>query len=445
MSELLTAVKNLREFTFRPPSQIGSFSMSAIEKLRAELEKNSDRSLSISPVEKDALLRKWIGGDRNFLRREIKKLPFIMFDARLELDDMTEMLRLLNLSRETQLKNIIAVYLLNFDGSDKSHLLRQTIFERMSAREYRSKMLNRIYRDDGAIFTGDCFECMSALYKNCSGIDEALSAIGLTDFFKGSNFIRRSLKHFLCSTTIDIRRRLEILYEIDAEPNNIFDGVIRSSTDAVIPDVEAIDNPSDKADAKKHCLEIFYRELGDPRFGSLTYKWDNVSSKAREIFLHWLAENDLDLFFKIIDRAAVDRMWRHRKKFWKAYLPYITNTWVFLGKEAQHFAKQAGDKILHHGNLFGGGSNQSVLLFQIGKYVFVEWSHNGKLRAYYYDDVKNWFGAEDIRRIRIMSSFIVEDWIHANPLSGTWQRKVSWWLEKNCGIDSEIWWREKRH
>ena len=441
MSNLLQSIKNLRELNLRPPPQ--SFSLPNIEKLRAELEKIVDEPSEVSAVELKALLEKWLDGDRDFSRREIKNLPFIIYDNRLPIDDLTEILRRMDFSRETHLKNLIAAYLSNYDGSEKTVRLRRRLglafVEKPLDCKYRSKMLAQIYSDGQFLFDENCIESMSSRFINASSIDDVLSSIGLPKFFKGSNFIRRALKNFLCASAIDIKRRLIIFYDLSSDANN-YDEIIQAAANVIIPDVESMSEPVDK----KKCLEIFYRELGDPRFGGLTYRWDNVSARAREIFLHWIAASDLDLFFKIIDQAAVDRMWRYRKSFWTAYLPYIKNTWVFLGRDAQFFARRLNDKILHHGKLAGGGSDQSVLAFQIGNYVFVEWSHNGKLRAYYYDgDAKDWFGAREIRRNDIIYSFVVEEWVHSNPTGGSWQRNVSWWLERFCGIDRNIWWESK--
>lgn len=443
MSELLQSIKNLRELNLRPPRK--SFSLSKIEKIRAELERIVDIPSDVSTVDRDALLEKWLDGDRYFSRREIKNLPFIIYDNRIATDELPEILRRMDFSRETHLKNLINAYLSNFDDSVKSGYLRyrlERIFkDRTLNHKYCLKMLARIYSDGLFLFDSDCIERMSRLFIDASNVEEALSSIGLTNFFKGANFIRRSLIYFLCSSEIDIKRRLVILYEIASTPENIYGDIIQSTADAIIPDVESMSDPAERTVDKKNCLEIFYRELGDPRFGSLTYRWDNVSSRARAIFLHWIAESDLDLFFKIIEQSGVDGMWYYRKFFWERYLPYIVNIWVFLGKDAQNIAKRLDDKILPHGKLAGGGSNQSVLAFQIGAYVFVEWTHNGKLRVYYYEDVKDWFGAKEIRRNNIIYSFVVEEWRHSSPSTGTWQRNVSWWLEKNCGIDRSTWWR----
>ena len=437
MSDLLQAVKNLRELHFRTPRQLESFSLTEIEKLRAELEKKIESPTLISSVDLEKLIAMWINGERNFMRRDLKRLPFIMFDRRLGLNDAEEILKLTDWSRETHLKNIVAVYLSNFDESDRSILLRRKlsiVFKSSTVERYRSKMLARISSEGSFMFDDDCMEKMSALYLRSASIDEAVSAIGLTEFFKGSQFILRSLKYFLCTSSIDIRERLIILYEIASGANNIYEGVIRSTADVVIPDVEAIKNPSEVSEARRRCLEIFYRALGDPRFGSLKYRWDDISQRAKEIFLHWLAESDLDLFFKIIEQTAVDRMWRYRKDFWKSYLPHIGNTWVFLGRDAQFIAKHSGDKVLNHGKLDGGSHDQSVLVFQIGEYIFVEWSHSGKLRVYYRGEASNWFGARTISRWDITYSHCIAEWIHSNPANYTWQRNVSNWIAVNCGL-----------
>ncbi len=433
MSELLQTIKNLRELNLRPPRQ--SFALTEIEKIRAELEKIVDEPSAVTAVEREALLEKWLDGDRYFSRREIKNLPFIVYDDRVSL---TEIFEVMDLSKEIQLKNLIAVYFSNYDGSEKTMRLRHRIglafVEKPTDYKYRSKMLARIRSEGLFLFDDDCIERTARLFINASTVEDVLSSLGLSNYFKGSNFICWALKKFWGSFEIDINRRVAVLCEIAEASDDKYIDVIQSAANDIIPDVDLMNTPSKRAAVKEKCLEIFYRELGDPRFGSLTYRWDKVSPRALEIFLHWIAESDLDLFFKIIDRAAVDRMWRYRKNFWANYLPYISNTWVFLGKDAQRIAKHVGDKVLYHGKLVGGGSDQSVLVFRIGAYVFIEWSHNGKLRVYYYDDVKDWFGAKEIKRNNIVYSFAVREWVHSSPLTYTWQTKVGDWIFSRCGL-----------
>ena len=91
----------------------------------------------------------------------------------------------------------------------------------------------------------------------------------------------------------------------------------------------------------------------------MRFNWDKISEKSKAIFLRWLVEDDLEIFFKIIKQTALDRMWRYREKFWRAYLPHISSTWIFLGSDAKRVARQLGDKNMGHGSLDGGASDRN--------------------------------------------------------------------------------------
>lgn len=364
MSEVLKSVKNLREIKFRKPPTI---SMSEIDKIKSELEKKVDVIKTLSSFDLEKFVLQWKSGDRNFKPREIKYLPFIIYDSRLSVNDAEEIFRMLDFSKERHLKNFITAYLLNYDESDKTKFLKKIIrmiFKGTNAKSnYLSKMLQKISRMQEFIFSDNCMNNMAKLYANKLNINEVLGVVGLSDFFKSSNFVQESLKNFFINPVINLDGQLKILDEMNEE-SDIYENIFPFVADSLIQNIFHSRNFEEMNRGKRKCLEVFYKNLGDPRFGLMAFRWNSVSKKSRDIFLHWLAENDLDLFFKIIEKTAVDKMWGYRKKFWKAYLPEIINTWVFFGRDAQNEARKLGDK-LTHGKLIGGTANQSVFVFQI--------------------------------------------------------------------------------
>jgi hypothetical protein len=276
---------------------------------------------------------------------------------------------------------------------------------------------------------------MTRIYAYASTINEVLGNFGLSDFFKSSNFLKESLKYFFINSGVGLSAKLKILDAINAE-SDIYQNIFPAIADALIKSVAYCRNFEEKNRGKQKCVEVFYKNLGDPRFGRMAYKWNSISEESRKIFLQWLAENDLDLFFRIIEQTSVDRMWSYRKNFWKAYLPHISNTWVFLGKDAQYAAKKIGDKSMRYGKLFKGESKQSVLVFQIGDYIFTEWSHNGKLRVYHQNSTHNFFGKSSVNREDIVYSRYLNEWIHSSPSTYSWQNKVSSWIYDRCRIST---------
>lgn len=106
MLKILNAIKNLSELTFVVPRN-SEFSTPEIEKTVAKLEKIFNDFTPTSSDELKEILAKWKNGNRNFRHKEIKKLPFIMYDASISLNDMSEIFKLMNFSGERQLKNLI--------------------------------------------------------------------------------------------------------------------------------------------------------------------------------------------------------------------------------------------------------------------------------------------------------------------------------------------------
>lgn len=369
-------------------------------------------------------LEKFLRGEENFSSRERRALPFIIYEPSITLEDAEKILRKLNFFKTSRLRSVVSVYLNHYDDSAKTKLLRRKI-NFLSDLAGNSLRLKKIFAAREKIFGNERFANMTNLFARKAGVVDALDEIGLTNF-KASNFVQAALKNFFrSSVAVDVQ--FKILDELDKNFDtykNIFPAV----ADALIQTVNRT------GIGRRQCIEIFYRRLGDPRFGWERFNWDGVSAKSREIFCHWLVEEDLEIFFNIIKQTALDRMWRYREKFWRAYLPHISNTWIFLGNDAKRIARQLGDKIMKHGNLENASDDQSVLVLRIGRYVFSEWSHNGKLRAHDAETANIFFGLPAVSRTKLIKNFVAER-IHSSPKTYYWQKIVSEWLKANCGVN----------
>ena len=203
------------------------------------------------------------------------------------------------------------------------------------------------------------------------------------------------------------------------------------AADNVIPLIEKF-RGQEKNRFKSIAIEAFYKTMGDPRIAKGSLNWHDVSESAIRIFRHWIAERDLDLFFKIIEATAVDSMWSNRKAYWKKYLPMMHNTWVFFGRDAMKYVRGLKNKALAYGELKHGSVDQSVFAFQIENYTFVEFSHNGSLRVWLIDDAPEIFGEESVDAGEIRSDYYpVKGKV---PHLGDWQLKVDDWMYKNCHL-----------
>ena len=419
---LYDAAKRLDAATFNPD-------MSALQKFVDSLDV---KGLSATPPEdvRQKALEKFLHGSDDFTNRELRSLPFIIYESTITLDGAKRILRKLNFFKASHLRGLLNVYLTYYDHSAKTELLRQRLQFMPQEMAGNSTRLQKIFAAREFLFGDNRLSNMTKLFANRQSVNGSLEVLGLSNFFKVSNFIHDALKNFFRSNA-PLSAQMKILTELDAD-YNAYQNIFPAVADALIQTV-------DRAGAdKKICMEIFYHRLGDPRFTQ--FNWHGVSDKSREIFCHWLSEDDLETFFELIRRTAVDGMWRYREKFWRAYLPYVTKTKIFLGNNA---AQEKGKAQLKHGKLTGAAANQSVFIFQIGRYIFSEWSHNGKLRAHrvnkmtnLFDIDENLFESDKISRNVLDDNFIAE-WIHSSPATYFWQKAVCKWISRRCGIKTE--------
>lgn len=414
IKDLHNAARRLDTANFNPQ-------MNALEKFLDGIKVDKP-ALPPKDVLKKLLTKYLLGENLDFKDR--RNLPFIIYEQEITFNDAVKILSELDFHRTSHLRRVVSVYLLNYDNTPKTRLLG----ERLNVvRDVDSVSLKKIFAARDKLFSENHIANMEKLFAQKLSVAKVLETFGLSKFYKASNFFQTALINFFRSNAANLSDRLKILDELDAEFDT-YKNIFPYIADTLIQLVAFT------GFGKKKCIEIFYRRLGDPRFGYMRFNWDKISEKSKAIFLRWLVEDDLEIFFKIIKQTALDRMWRYREKFWRAYLPHISSTWIFLGSDAKHIARQLGDKNMGHGSLNGGASDQSVFVFQIGQYIFSEWSHNGKLRVYTTKSANHFFGLSSLSKREINENF-VEEWIHSSPGTYSWQKKVSEWLKINCGVN----------
>lgn len=438
MSDLRGAIRDLRNVAKRLDAATFNPDMNALKNFVDKLDK---KGTEYKPSEDDRAkaLDKFLRGDYDFTRRELRSLPFIIHEREITLDDAKNIFDLLDLANKRHLSGLVNVYLNQYDNSAKTELLRRRLS--LIPKDFtNSTRLRKIFAARDKLFADNRMANMARLLAQKLSVDDVLETIGLSNFYKASRYIQMSLAVFFRYSPAPLADQFKLLDELDSEYDtykNIFPYV----ADALI---QAVDRAGV---GKRKCMDIFYRRLGDPRFGDRRFSWNNVSQKSKDIFCHWLSEEDLEVFFKIIKQTAVDRMWRYREKFWRAYLSHIIKTKIFLGTTARNVAAKLENVKLHHGTLENAEDNQSVFIFQIGQYIFSEWSHNGKLRVHKEDNAGkrlnlfdlegNFFEYDYIARDDLKANALWEQ-VHYSPKTYSWQGKVSEWLRKNCKIDKTI-------
>lgn len=431
--DLRDSIRNLKSVVKTLDATNFNFNLNAVKTFADKIDAET---IEKRPSEEnlEMLAEKFLRGERNFSRQELKNLPYIIYKPEITLNHVKEIWNAIDVHNKRHLSGVISVYLQKHDHSPKTDFLRQNLHS--IKYDGFSQRLKKIFAARDKLFSNERFTNMTKLLAQKLSVNDSLDTAGLSGFYKTSNFIAEALKLFFRSNVVNLSGQMKLLTELDDEYDtyrNIFPAI----ADSLIQTVYRVGY------FKEQCIKIFYGRLGDPRFGNSRFKWDAVSRKSRDIFCHWLSEEDLEVFFKLIKQTALDRMWRYREKFWRAYLPYIVNTKIFLGSTARNVAARLEGVKLHHGNLQSSEDNQSVFIFQIGRYIFSEWSHNGKLRIHREDNAgkaltlfgeKNFFEYDSIGRYDLMENFTLEQ-VHYSPKTYSWQKKVSEWLKVNCGIN----------
>lgn len=204
---------------------------------------------------------------------------------------------------------------------------------------------------------------------------------------------------------------------------------------------------------------LLFKTMGDPRDvqDEKTLCWIAVDKKAKDIFLSWLKKNDLNLFFTVISKAVRDSyasedMWEYRKNFWEQYLDAMYYTRVFLGPRAEEIAKRMNldRQSMGFGRLKASGDQlRSLLMFSIGDYVFIEVSHNGRLRIWkrgqeplpFYEP-KFTYHTYSYSHDVVSAGNVVEQFNHSGKEVGSWQGKVRSWIRIHCHVSvKQNYWR----
>lgn len=191
---------------------------------------------------------------------------------------------------------------------------------------------------------------------------------------------------------------------------------------------------------------FFLTHLGDPRARRTKHRWSSVPPDVTRVMLRWLVERVLEQFFALVKETALDRHWRYREAFWKAFLDagYIDDVWFVLGRRAAASLRRVeGDKHLAEttGELSGAQSDQSVLLLRMPGVTIAEWSHNGSCHVWL-DGAegapslyRSRYGATQVRRpFPYRYANDAHSQRHDGSEVGRWQDKIVQWLRRNTEL-----------
>lgn len=200
--------------------------------------------------------------------------------------------------------------------------------------------------------------------------------------------------------------------------------------------LEPFEDEDPTEDIRASIRALLLRYLKDPRIQP--GEWAPVSATARAVMMRWLTARDLQLFFDLIDRTALDHMWRYRRAFWEAYLRHghIDAAWVILDDAAGSEAVPRMRELMGASGRFErGGAGRSALLLKIQDVVVAEWSHNGKCRIWWAHDRD----APAMNKLRYMSQDLMSaaeyEITHSASANYSWQEKLATAIEDMTNIE----------
>lgn len=284
-------------------------------------------------------------------------------------------------------------------------------------------------------------QLVQSWFRAESDCDSFLSEAGLSGLLESSGFVRRASERLLSAIESDLRSGRGS----EARVGRAFDWLERDAQlrlpELKVDVANAFLRPfvqKAPTDAIKDKIQSFLcRTVGDPRIKR--GHWYGVADEIKQVLLRWLVGASLDDFFRVLDRTALDRHWRHRKTFWTAYLKQkaIDDAWVVFGPEAArivHGGFNAGVAQLVRG--YGVLANHSVLLMRIRGVTIAEWSHNGSCRMWKRGNKQ----APKLYEAEYTRSELTEGCdvrqTHHGAEKGNWQGSVADFIERETGLRS---------
>ena len=178
--------------------------------------------------------------------------------------------------------------------------------------------------------------------------------------------------------------------------------------------------------------------------------WANIDSKARQVFISWLAKEDLEFFFNIMFKNTIDE--HNRKAFWEQYInsEELLYSKVILSNEAATYSavKEAEKEGRTFARFSRSIDNSSCFILAFKTANIVEFSESGNALYFYNvnDNIlrmdKMRYLISDLKRPKTPEStktnLIMPD-INETPcfrirhIDG-WQQKVKGILSKSLGI-----------
>lgn len=195
------------------------------------------------------------------------------------------------------------------------------------------------------------------------------------------------------------------------------------------------------APATKECMQPFFlRHFRDPRLGTGKHLWSGVPDEIRRVVIRWLVERTLEQFFLLVKETALDRHWRYREAFWRAFHEHglIDDIWFVLGPRARGILRKTNkknDESETSAGLHDAESDQSVLVLRMPGVTITEWSHNGSCRIWLDGNNRSpGFYESRYSRNELLDGADFKQ-AHQGSDRGYWQDAIAQWLRENTGVE----------
>ena len=195
-----------------------------------------------------------------------------------------------------------------------------------------------------------------------------------------------------------------------------------------------------KSSTRQQLQAFFLHHFRDPRLRSGKHNWSGIPDDIRRVVIRWLVERALEQFFALVKDTALDKHWRYRETFWRAFLnrDLIDDIWFVLGPRAKsnlQRIKNGYGEAEATADLQGSGGDQSVLLLRMPGLTIAEWSHNGSCRIW----LDGTGGAPKMYELTYYRRSLTRgadlSQRHDGSPKGRWQDEIADWLRQNAGIE----------
>lgn len=395
---------------------------------------NSAFHMPTNPIDLKKLFKKaqdiFLHNTGTFSNRDLRNLILVYHLTFERIDFSKFFIAHIDFSKKTTFRKAVMMYLHHYTQNESMELLRGVLTAELKEDKKKAALVPCLVNAPYILQINGHKEFASHFIN---GIEPYLRQIMFPSWAFQSQYIYVAIFSFFSSFNIPVKNKLNVVQEISK--NESYKFLIPKIAEDLILSVYQKGTDADK----NQTVQLLHAQIGDPRRSSgQEYKWNSVSAEAKRIYLSWLKRADLQLFFDVISRTADDTMWPYRRTFWEGYLDKMYYTRVVLTPLAAQIAHKLADrKDLDYATLSSSVRYQSLFMFSIGDYTFIEASHNGKLRIWrngdcpipFYDDseIRPTYSYTEV----IYSYRCIESFVHSSPQTYSWQNNVSAWIRRN--------------